>query len=166
MNIKRFLFAALCCVVSQAVLAQAKRISGTVTDAEGPVMMANVVEVDANNRIVSGGKYSTMLADEVGVTYVNQISGGEGKLQVKDAHGTVHVIDANQGGRYSNVMTRDYWLDGEKTSRAKTITTSSFCVIHEISEAMNWNAADRYDSQKSRAQAVKVYKRLKAKNQL
>ena len=123
------------------------------------------VSVYADN-IVSGGKYSTMLADEVGVTYVNQISGGEGKLQVKDAHGTVHVIDANQGGRYSNVMTRDYWLDGEKTSRAKTITTSSFCVIHEISEAMNWNSADRYDSQKSRAQAVKVYKRLKAKNQL
>ena len=53
MNIKRFLFAALCCVVSQAVLAQAKRISGTVTDNEGPVMMANVVEVDANDRIVS-----------------------------------------------------------------------------------------------------------------
>ena len=28
-------------------------ISGTVTDAMGPVMMANVVEIDASNRIVS-----------------------------------------------------------------------------------------------------------------
>ena len=53
MNIKRILFAALCCVMTQVVLAQAKRISGTVTDADGPVMMANVVEVDAGNRIVS-----------------------------------------------------------------------------------------------------------------
>ena len=56
MNIKRFLFAALLCVVSQAVLAQAKRISGTVTDNDGPVMMGNVVEVDANDRIVSAAQ--------------------------------------------------------------------------------------------------------------
>lgn len=56
MKIRRLLFAALCCMVSQAVLAQAKRISGTVTDNEGPVMMANVVEVDANNRIVSASQ--------------------------------------------------------------------------------------------------------------
>ena len=28
-------------------------ISGTVSDAMGPVMMANVVEIDASNRIVS-----------------------------------------------------------------------------------------------------------------
>lgn len=56
MNIKRFLFAALLCVVSQAVLAQAKRISGTVTDNAGPVMMGNVVEVDANDRIVSAAQ--------------------------------------------------------------------------------------------------------------
>ena len=53
MNIKRILFAALCCVMTQVVLAQAKRISGMVTDADGPVMMANVIEVDAGNRIVS-----------------------------------------------------------------------------------------------------------------
>ncbi len=56
MNIKRFLFAALLCVVSQTMLAQAKRISGTVTDNAGPVMMGNVVEVDANDRIVSAAQ--------------------------------------------------------------------------------------------------------------
>lgn len=123
------------------------------------------VSVYADN-VVSGGKYSTMLTDAVGIAYTNQVTGGDGKLQVTDAHGTVHVIDANQSSKYSNLMTRDYWLNGEKTSRANTITTSSFCVIHELSEAMNWNAADRYDGQNTRAQAVKVYKRLKAKNQL
>jgi hypothetical protein len=30
-------------------------------------------------------------------------------------------------------MTRDYWFDG------KTINTSSFCVVHEITEPMNWH---------------------------
>lgn len=53
MNIRKILFTALLCVVSQVMMAQAKRISGSVTDNDGPVMMANVVERDANNRIVS-----------------------------------------------------------------------------------------------------------------
>lgn len=53
MTIKKFVFTALLCVVSQTIMAQAKRISGVVTDNMGPVMMANVVERDANNRIVS-----------------------------------------------------------------------------------------------------------------
>ena len=35
------------------LMAQGVRISGTLTDREGPVMMGNVVERDANNRIVS-----------------------------------------------------------------------------------------------------------------
>ena len=41
------------CVISQGLMAQGVRISGTLTDKEGPVMMGNVVERDANNRIVS-----------------------------------------------------------------------------------------------------------------
>ncbi len=51
--IKKFLLTALSCVFSLCAMAQGVRISGTLTDAEGPVMMGNVVERDANNRIVS-----------------------------------------------------------------------------------------------------------------
>lgn len=123
------------------------------------------VSVYADN-VVADGKYSTMLTDEVGVAYVNQVSGGDGKLQVTDAHGTVHVIDANRSDKYSNLMTRDYWFDGEKTSKATAIKTSSFCVIHELSEAMNWLSSDRYDGGNSKSKAVQVYKILKAKNEL
>ena len=39
--------------VSQLVMAQGQRVSGTVTDDFGPVMGANVVERDANDRIVT-----------------------------------------------------------------------------------------------------------------
>ena len=53
MNIKKVIFTALLGVVCQMAVAQGVRISGTLTDADGPVMMGNVVEVDANNRIVS-----------------------------------------------------------------------------------------------------------------
>jgi hypothetical protein len=41
--IKKLLFTFLLCAIGQLVMAQAVRISGTVTDPDGPVMMANVV---------------------------------------------------------------------------------------------------------------------------
>jgi TonB-linked SusC/RagA family outer membrane protein len=51
--IKKLFSTALLSVISLCMMAQGVRISGTLTDAEGPVMMGNVVERDANNRIVS-----------------------------------------------------------------------------------------------------------------
>ena len=56
MNIKKVIFAALDTVVAQTVVAQGVRISGTVTDSDGPIMMGNVTERDANNRIVSAAQ--------------------------------------------------------------------------------------------------------------
>ena len=53
MNIRKFIFTALLGVISQLAVAQGVRISGTLSDADGPIMMGNVVEVDASNRIVS-----------------------------------------------------------------------------------------------------------------
>ena len=53
MNIRKLIFTALLGLVCQMASAQGVRISGTLTDQDGPVMMGNVVEVDANNRIVS-----------------------------------------------------------------------------------------------------------------
>ena len=46
--------------ISQMVMAQGRVISGTVEDAMGPVMMANVVERDANNRIISATQTDMM----------------------------------------------------------------------------------------------------------
>ena len=53
MNIKRTLFTALICFVAQMALAQGVRVSGTLSDNDGPIMMGNVTERDANNRIIS-----------------------------------------------------------------------------------------------------------------
>lgn len=49
----KLILTALSLVIVQAVFAQGQRISGTVNDEFGPVMMANVTERDANNRIVT-----------------------------------------------------------------------------------------------------------------
>jgi TonB-linked SusC/RagA family outer membrane protein len=53
MTIKKILFTALFAIVGQTLMAQGVRISGTLSDNDGPIMMGNVVERDANNRIVS-----------------------------------------------------------------------------------------------------------------
>ncbi|MBR4565357.1 MAG: SusC/RagA family TonB-linked outer membrane protein [Prevotella sp.] len=56
MNIKKSFFTALLCLIAHVVMAQGVRISGTVSDNDGPIMMGNVVEVDANNRIVNAAQ--------------------------------------------------------------------------------------------------------------
>lgn len=53
MSKSKVLLTLLFCVMAQLVMAQGRVISGTVEDSMGPVMMANVVERDANNRIVN-----------------------------------------------------------------------------------------------------------------
>ena len=127
------------------------------------------------DNVINGGvaslDYNTMYSNDAGVQYKINISGGNGKLDIKDGHGTHHIVDANNANRLSNLMTRDYWFDGEKTQRASAINTSSFCVIHELDGTLNWNPeTTRYDKrwsdQAAKARSLNEYKRLKAKNQL
>ena len=56
----KFLLTFLFAIIAQTMMAQSKVISGTVEDAMGPIMMANVVERDANNRIVSATQTDMM----------------------------------------------------------------------------------------------------------
>lgn len=60
MSKSKILLTILLSVVMQIAWAQGRVISGTVEDAMGPVMMANVVERDANNRIVSATQTDMM----------------------------------------------------------------------------------------------------------
>ena len=52
-RIGALIIAVLMCLFPTAMMAQGTRISGTVEDDMGPVMMANVVERDGNNRIIN-----------------------------------------------------------------------------------------------------------------
>ena len=60
MSKSRILLTLLFAVVAQLAMAQSKVISGTVEDSMGPVMMANVVERDGNNRIVNATQTDMM----------------------------------------------------------------------------------------------------------
>ena len=75
----KFLLVSIFMVFAQSVMAQGQRVSGVVTDEFGPVMQANVVERDANNRIVSAtvtdynGNYSILIKNpknKLQVSYV------------------------------------------------------------------------------------------------
>jgi TonB-linked SusC/RagA family outer membrane protein len=56
----KFLLTVLLCIVSSVMMAQGTVISGTVEDAMGPVMLANVTERDANDRIVNATQTDMM----------------------------------------------------------------------------------------------------------
>ncbi len=60
MSKSKILLTLLFTVIAQVMMAQGTVISGTVEDAMGPVMLANVVERDANNRIVSATQTDMM----------------------------------------------------------------------------------------------------------
>ena len=99
-------------------------------------------------------KFQTMSSDELGVALETKISGGNGIINVTDASGTTHIIDANDQSKVVNKMTRDYWFAGS------TINTSSFCVVHEITEPFNFNApgecyAKGWASKAAQAKAAK-----------
>lgn len=83
-------------------------------------------------------KFQTMSSDELGVALETSISGGNGQIIVTDGSGKQHVIDANDQTKVVNKMTRDYWFDG------KSINTSSFCVVHEVSEPFSHSESGNY----------------------
>ena len=85
---------------------------------------------------VDSRTYNSMCTDELGLAIEIRVSGGDGKLRVTDAAGVEHVIDANNVSTLTNMMARDYWFDAERTE-ASSIYTSSFCVIHELTEPLN-----------------------------
>lgn len=60
MSKSKILLTVLFTFIAQVMLAQGKVISGKVEDSMGPVMMANVVERDANNRIVNATQTDMM----------------------------------------------------------------------------------------------------------
>ena len=79
--------------------------------------------------------YNSMCTDDLGIAIEIRVSGGDGKLRITDGAGVEHVIDAKNSSTLTNLMARDYWFDDERT-KASSIYTSSFCVIHELTEPL------------------------------
>ena len=94
------------------------------------------VSVYADNN-VEARTYNSLSTNSQGIAHELKVmdNSGSGKLYVKDAAGHTRVIDANDNSKLCNLMARDYWFDRTRT-QASSIYTSSFCVIHELSEPL------------------------------
>ena len=88
------------------------------------------------DNVINGGNYNSLSTNELGLAIEIKVSGGDGRLTVTDATGREHSIDAGSSQMLSNLMARDYWFDNDRSSASK-IYTSSFCVVHELSEPLN-----------------------------
>ena len=88
------------------------------------------------DNVVAGGRFNSLCTDNLGLALELRVSGGNGQLTVTDGAGKTHTIDANNSAMLSNLMTRDYWFNRAR-AQATAIYTSSFCVIHELSEALD-----------------------------
>ena len=95
--------------------------------------------VYADNK-VSSAEYDTFSSNDMGVALKLVVNGGSGKINVTDEAGKTHSVTA---GSSSNLMARDYWFNSEK-STASSIYTSSFCVIHELTDVLSpWKSTDK-----------------------
>ena len=103
------------------------------------------------DNVIDTDKYQTLLSDELGIAQTLNVSGGNNILKVKDVSGVEHQINAN-GALKANMLARDYVFDAPKKS-ASSIVSSSFVVIHEVDDAMNFEPSKRYDSQWANAKA-------------
>ena len=83
-------------------------------------------------------------ADDLGISLKLNVTGGGNKLNVVDAAGVAHVVDASSSSMMSNRMARDFLLNAPLTT-ATYFTTSSFAVIHELSEPLYYRADKRFD---------------------
>ncbi len=133
--------------VCQLMMAQGVRISGTLTDSEGPVMMGNVVEIDNNNRIVSAtqtdfnGNFSLQIKstkNKLKFSYV-----GDKDKVVSIGSQTVFKIRLDPATQIKEVVvTSKRSNSGGLMIQKKEITVSSQVMNMESVEGLAFTSAD------------------------
>ena len=93
------------------------------------------------DNVVEAGVYPTACSDTLGIREKLTVSGGNGRLLVKDKRGQQIVIEATNSSKLANEQARDYVINN-----GRAISTSSFSIVHQISTPLNIHAdTDRYD---------------------
>ena len=130
MSMKKILLIALLCVISQMMMAQGKRILGTVSDQDGPILMANVVERDANNRIVSATQ------TDINGNFSMEIKSAKNKLVVSFVGDKTKTIAIGDGEQFNVKLDADKTTLQEVTVHAKgTRSGGLFIPNRELSSA-------------------------------
>ena len=95
------------------------------------------------DNVIDERVYPTACSDTLGIREKLTVTGGSGRISVKDKRGQEVTVDASDGAKMVNQMARDFVIN----SRNHTISTSSFAVVHQISTPFCIHKdTDRYDA--------------------
>ncbi len=148
MSNKRIYAAVVLVLMTVSMFAQSKRISGTVSDPQGPVMMANVTEQDANGRIVSAAQ------TDINGNFSMEIKSPKNKLVISYVGDKTKTIKIGDKETFNiNLDADDHTLTevvikGERTSsgglfipkRELSVTQQTFDM--DAVEGMSFTSAD------------------------
>lgn len=113
MSKKRIYVAVVLALMSVGMMAQSKRISGTVSDPQGPVMMANITERDANNRIVSAAQ------TDINGNFSMEVKNPNNKLVI------TYVGDKTKTIKIGNAATFDITLEPDDHTLTEVVVKST-----------------------------------------
>ena len=148
MNIKRHFFTALLCTIATWAMAQGVRVSGTLSDNEGPIMMGNVVEVDANNRIVSASQ------TDFNGNFSMQVKSTKNKLKFSYVGDKTKIVSIGNNTTFNiklepeNTVLKEVTVKGRRTNsgglqiQKKEMTVSSQTMNMEAVEGLAFTSAD------------------------
>lgn len=122
------------------------------------------------DNVIDAGVYGTACSDSLGIREKLTVGGSGKTMTVTDNRGNSVTVNANSG-KVVNQMARDYVfskkadaVDRNGKGEEKSITTSSFAVIHQISSPLNSHRdTDRYDglwSGSKAKQKLSAFRRL------
>lgn len=130
MKLYKYILTAVLCLLTTGVFAQTSRISGNVSDDMGPLMMVNVVELDANNRIVEAA-----VTDFDG-NFVLVVRNTKDKLKVSYVGYKDQVLDIGTRTVFNIKMKDDNQLDVVEITAKKRSETNGLDILErEVSVA-------------------------------
>lgn len=148
MSKKRICVAVVLALMSMGMFAQSKRISGTVSDPQGPVMMANVTEQDANGRIVSAAQ------TDINGNFSMEVKSPKNKLVVSYVGDKTKTVRIGDGETFDiSLEADDHTLTEVVVKGARTSSGGLFIPKREVSvtqqtfnmdavEGMSFTSAD------------------------
>ena len=151
----KVLLMSLFCVCAQAVMAQSKVISGTVEDAMGPVIMANVIEQDADNRIVSATQ-----TDMMG-NFSMEIKNPKNKLVISYVGSKTKVLPIGNQTTFNITLEEESTALTEVVVSANRVSSGGLCLPRTATTERAWRRSPRRSvSRRRRCTIISRVKRI------
>ena len=130
MKLYKYFLTAVLCLLTTGAFAQTSRISGNISDDMGPMMAVNVVEIDANNRIVEAA------TTDFDGNFVMVVRNTKDKLQVSYVGYKTQTLEIGTRTVFNIKMKDDNQLDEVVITERKRSETNGLDILdREVSVA-------------------------------